>query len=72
MKKYTEMAAARHPDAKNKALLMMGDEEHSIRNEVMRKNVFLQLKQKHIHDFKRKVIDSILKEREKLPGYSSP
>ena len=44
MKKYSEVASERHPDAKNSALLMMSGEEHCIRSEVMRRNVFQQLK----------------------------
>ena len=50
--------------------LMIGEEEHRIRSEVMRRNIVQQLKHKHIPDFKRKIVDQILEERKKLPGYS--
>lgn len=36
----------------------------------MRKNYVQQLKQKHMHDFKRKMVDMILKDRESLPDYN--
>lgn len=48
---------------------MISQTQHSERNEVMRRNFVQQLKQKNMHEFKRKIVDAILKDREKLPGY---
>lgn len=63
------MAKSRYDETKNTSL-MISAEEHKIRSEVMRRNNVQQLKNKHMHDFRRKIVDNILKEREKLPGYS--
>ncbi len=38
----------------------------------MRRNVVENLKHQHMQEFKRKTVEAILKERENLPGYSSP
>lgn len=67
--RYQEIAKSRYDDSKNTSL-MIGADEHKIRSEVMRRNIVQQLKNKHMHDFRRKIVDGILKEREKLPGYS--
>ena len=47
----------------------MSDKEEQVRTEVMRRNVIQQLKHKHMQEFRRKMVDQILKEREKIPGY---
>ena len=48
---------------------MMGEEEEKMRTDVMRRNQIQQLKHKHMQEFRRKMVDQILKEREKIPGY---
>ena len=49
---------------------MISEHEHKMRNEVMRRNTIQQLKHKHMQEFKRKMVDQILKDRENLPGFS--
>ena len=65
MDRYKAYADERYADSKNQSL-MIGETEHKIRNEVMRRNTVQQMKINHIHDFKRKMVEGILKEREKM------
>jgi hypothetical protein len=65
MDRYKTYADERYADDKNQSL-MVGESEHKIRNEVMRRNTVQHMKNKHIHDFKRKIVEGILKEREKM------
>ena len=68
--RYVDIAQKRFPSEQaDSDSLMMSLEEQQVRAEVMRRNVVQQLKHKHMHDFRRKMVDQILKEREKLPGY---
>jgi hypothetical protein len=62
MDRYKAFAEDRYADTKNKSL-MVSENEHKIRNEVMRRNTVQQMKIKHIHDFKRKIVDELLIER---------
>ena len=66
---YQEIANERFNDSKNTSL-MISQEQHGVRNDVMRRNAVLQLKQKNMHEFRRKMVDIILKERESLPDYN--
>lgn len=66
---YHKIAQERYSDHKNTSL-MISENDHKIRNEVMRRNTIQQLKHKHMHDFRRKVVNEILEERKKQPGYS--
>ena len=47
---YEMEAAARFDDTKNTSL-MISKEDHKLRNEVMRRNVLHQIKDKNLHDF---------------------
>ena len=66
---YHKIANERYSDHKNTSL-MISEHEHKMRNEVMRRNTIQQLKHKHMLEFKRKMVDQILKDRENLPGFS--
>ena len=70
--RYQDIAAQRFPERTAKESMMMSEEEQQVRAEVMRRNCVQQLKHKHMHEFRRKMVDQILKEREKLPGYLQP
>lgn len=71
LNRYQVQAKKRYDDHKNTSL-MVDQSDHKIRNEVMRRNYMEQLKHKHIHEFKRNIVNQINEERKKLPGYSPP
>lgn len=62
-----KLAEQRHPN--KLAPIMMSEEDEKLRTDVMRRNEMVQLKLKHMQNFRRKLVDQVLKEREKIPGY---
>jgi hypothetical protein len=57
------VAEARHATDPNKRRIMMSQEDDMMTHELMRKKTYHNLVKKNMHDFTRRIKETILKER---------